>query len=409
MEDNKLSVHHLYVHFPFCRSKCAYCGFYSIVPHSECFDSLYNGYLSSLEAELAYYSAEYDLSHLKTVFIGGGSPSFKSSFVADLHTILSRTLCPYKPSDEKAEKKTDIKSAQKSSADDFLSGISEFTTECNPTQVSHDFIETALAAGVNRFSMGVQSFSDDALRRFGRHQTADDVFCALDLFAAAHSLHPHFTVSIDLINHLLLSESDIEPEMTALRTVIDRYDFIKHISVYDLTFDEGSRIYKDKSLRRSFSHSENVSEYYWQRLSEIMSAAGFIRYEVSNWARPGYECRHNLGYWHYDDYIGLGPAAHSTVGDLRIENIRDVSSYISDWQSSRSVTRLTKTEQAEEYLLMNLRLPNNPINTDIAKLIPHSLEHYQKLGWLTHNCAVTALGLDYLNTMLVDMFEELNK
>ncbi|MBQ3923430.1 MAG: hypothetical protein II707_09045, partial [Spirochaetales bacterium] len=221
-------------------------------------------------------------------------------------------------------------------------------------------------------------------------------------------LQPHFTVSIDLINHLLLSESDIESEMTALRAVIDRYDFIKHISVYDLTFDEGSRIYKDKSLRRSFSHSEDVSALYWQRLSEIMSAAGFVRYEVSNWCRQGFECQHNLGYWHYRNYIGLGPAAHSTVGDLRIENIRDVSSYISDWQSSRTVTRLTKQEQTEEYLLMNLRLPNNPINEDIAKLIPNSIKHYQKIGWLNSDYAITELGLDYLNTMLVDMFEELS-
>jgi oxygen-independent coproporphyrinogen-3 oxidase len=140
-----------------------------------------------------------------------------------------------------------------------------------------------------------------------------------------------------------------------------------------------------------------------------MSAAGFIRYEVSNWARPGYECRHNLGYWHYDDYIGLGPAAHSTVGNLRIENIRNVISYISDWQSSRSVTRLTKQEQAEEYLLMNLRLPNNPINEDIAKLIPNSIKHYQGIGWLNSDYAITDLGLDYLNTMLVDMFDELSR
>ncbi|MBR3732373.1 MAG: radical SAM protein [Spirochaetales bacterium] len=325
--------------------------------------------------------------------------------------MLSRTLCPYKPSDEKAEKKPDIKPDKKSSADDFFPNISisEFTTECNPTQITDEFIRTALAAGVNRFSMGVQSFSDDALRRFGRHQTADDVFRALDLFAAAHSLHPHFTVSIDLINHLMLTQSDVDNEMAALCNVITRYDFIRHISVYDLTFDEGSRIYKDKSLRRSFSHSENVSEYYWQRLSEIMSAAGFVRYEVSNWCRQGLECRHNLGYWHYDDYIGLGPAAHSTVGDLRIENIRDVSSYISDWQSSRTVTRLTKQEHAEEYLLMNLRLPNNPINEDIVKLIPNSIKHYQEIGWLNSDYAITELGLDYLNTMLVDMFDELSR
>ena len=382
MNIQKIEVNHLYIHFPFCRSKCAYCGFYSIVPLDR-FDSLYSGYLKSLEAELSYYALEYDLSHLETIFIGGGSPSFGSSFIADLHIILSKTLT--------------------------LSPQLEWTTECNPTQVTEGFIDTALSAGVNRFSMGVQSFNNAALSRFGRHQTCDDVFHALDLFAAAHSLRPHFTVSIDLINHLLLSESDIEPEMTALRTVLDRYDFIKHISVYDLTFDEGSRIYKDKSLRRSFSHSEDVSALYWQRLSEIMSAAGFVRYEVSNWCRQGFECQHNLGYWHYRNYIGLGPAAHSTVGDLRIENIRDVSSYISDWQSSRTVTKLTKQEQAEEYLLMNLRLPNNPINEDIAKLIPNSIKHYQKIGWLNSDYAITDLGLDYLNTMLVDMFDELSR
>ena len=383
MDNQKNEVRHLYIHFPFCRSKCRYCGFYSIVPQAECFDSLYDGYLKSLEAELTYYNSEYDLSKLETIFIGGGSPSFRSSFINKIQTILTRSL-------------------------NSSLILSEFTIECNPTQVTEEFITAALSAGVNRFSMGVQSFNDAALSRFGRHQTCDDVYHALCLFAAAHKGPPHFTVSIDLINHLMLSLNEIETEMAALRTVIDRYDFIKHISVYDLTFDEGSIIYKDQSLRRTFSLLENISQLYWEQLSEIMYAAGFIRYEVSNWCRQGFECKHNLGYWHYRNYIGLGPAAHSTVGDLRIENIRDVHRYISDWQSSRTVTRLTKLEQAEEWLLMNLRLPNNPINADIAKLIPRSLEHYLKIGWLNSDYAITELGLDYLNTMLVDMFEELS-
>ncbi|HPO51029.1 MAG TPA: radical SAM protein [Spirochaetota bacterium] len=202
-------IESLYVHYPFCSSKCHYCGFYSTI-YDESKESLY---LKSLKNELTYYINNYDFRYLKTVYVGGGNPGLNPYFIIRLQEILTSLI--------------------------ELKNIKEYTVECNPLNISSVFLDNCKTSGINRISVGIQSFCDKALifaNRINQNKKViDTAFTALKGY--------DFRVSIDLINYLPYSEET--EELSAIEDFLIKYPFVNHLSLYDLSIDEGSFFYRE--------------------------------------------------------------------------------------------------------------------------------------------------------------------
>jgi len=370
-------IESLYVHYPFCLSKCHYCGFYSTI-YDKKIEYLY---LNSLENELKYYFNEYDFSQLKTIYIGGGNPGLNSDFIVEINRILYSII--------------------------DLNCILEYTIECNPLNISENFLDNCKKNNINRISIGIQTFSDTSLNFANRtnqsREVLDNAFNLLKEY--------NFNVSIDLINGL--PYSNINKDLCFIKKFLSSYDFINHLSFYDLSIDEGSIFYKNKIC----GLSEKEKNIYEKELKKLLTLYGLKKYEVSNYSKKGFESIHNKTYWKYENYLGVGPSAHSTIDNLRIENHKDLDRYISgDYGNSFC---LSKKEQIEEFLLMGLRLKegieikkiNNRFEIDFLNIFQDVVDKYIINKCLMVNkkfIKITNRGEKILNKILLDFFVELD-
>ncbi len=283
----------LYLHFPFCQRKCAYCDFYSIqTDHDLIFD-----FLDAVTQEASLYGAQISSrkSKMKTIYMGGGSPSLLRP--ADIQRLLqhfSRTFT--------------------------ISAEPEITIEVNPGTVTTELLNDYMSIGINRISIGIQSFDDDELRILGRLHTAR---MAKDCIIAAKGAG--FTrVNVDLIYGLPNQAIDSWRE-TLLTTLALAPE---HISTYNLTWnlstDLGRKIEKGEYPRPD---EKTITEMYLFT-HEMLCESGYEHYEISNYAFPSHRSRHNEGYWTGQGYLGLGPSAHSFLGGKRFWNVSDVRQYI---------------------------------------------------------------------------------
>lgn len=280
----------LYVHIPFCKSRCIYCGFYSTTMHD-----VQGRYVDALIRELEMRHS-YLRGRVHTIYIGGGTPSTLS---ADNLLRLSKALCSHADTQD----------------EDF-----EFTVECNPDDVSRDFAETLVKCGVTRVSMGVQSFSDKRLRFLHRRHNADNAVFAVRALRNAGIRN----ISIDLMfgfpNETM---DDLEHDIShAIRLDVE------HISAYSLQYEEGTPLYRMLEEGAVREIDEELSRSMYERLCYRLEAADYEHYEISNFARPGCRSRHNSNYWREMPYLGLGAAAHSYDGESRQWNVSDVLGYM---------------------------------------------------------------------------------
>lgn len=277
---------HLYVHIPFCLQICPYCSFYKDIAGPGKADPLVDAIIR--EAELSSACAP------ETVFIGGGTPTALSvSQLERLFTGLHRHI--------------------------DLSAVAEFTIEMNPATVTGRKADLLRACGVNRVSMGVQSWDPDLLKLLGRVHDAEQVRTS---FAVLHAAG-YDNINLDLIygipGQTLMQWED------SLRRTIDLAP--THISAYCLTYEEDTEYFL-RMTRGEFREDTERDAAFFERGVEILAAAGYAQYEISNYAKPGRECRHNLAYWKGSDYFGLGPSAWSTIGDRRWQNTPDTAAYV---------------------------------------------------------------------------------
>lgn len=318
------------------------------------------------------------------MYIGGGTPALSVSYLEKLLAIITSSIT--------------------------LSSSIEFTLECNPLNVNRQLIMLCRKYSCNRISMGVQSFSSSVISKINREgQTGEVLSRALEELQKGD-----FNVSIDLINGLpgLVVEDEIE----ALSCLLESYSVINHVSFYELSIDEGSKFYQEKEMLSLPAESALIE--YESALNKTLLKYHFNRYEVSNYSKSGFKSRHNLGYWKYKNYIGLGPGAHSTVDGLRVENVADIALYI-EGENYKTEYTLSLKEQIEEYLLMGLRLTEGVSLVDfkerfgfeLSKIVSETLNIYRERGELCYsdNRSVRLIGrgFDILNTILVDMFTEL--
>ncbi|RMG01066.1 MAG: radical SAM family heme chaperone HemW [Nitrospirae bacterium] len=310
----------IYIHIPFCVKKCSYCDFYSI-PYN---DVTARSYLEALIKEIA--SSKYHPSSVDTIYIGGGTPSlFKPGEISAILNAVSKSYS--------------------------IASSAEISMEINPGTVKRKILKEYKDIGINRLSIGVQSLNDEALRLLGRIHTAEEARTTIrDAGLVFQNL------SVDLIYGIPGQGRNVFEN--TLREVLSYQP--KHLSCYELTLERGTPLYN--LVQRGFVKLKDdleVEGEYFFLLNEI-EKHGFIHYEISNYALPGYQCRHNLKYWQREEYLGFGASAHSFYSNRREENISDVHLYIKGIQSNKPVRLksqvLTLEDSLKERIFLGLRM-----------------------------------------------------
>ena len=283
---------HLYLHIPFCLQICPYCSFYKDIAGPGKADPLVAAILR--EAELFGGACAPE-----TVFIGGGTPTALSVSQLDrLLTGLSRHL--------------------------DLSRVTEFTMEMNPATVTARKADLLRGHGVNRVSMGVQAWDPDLLKVLGRVHDGPQVRKSFAILRESG----HDNLNLDLIYGV--PGQTLGQWEDSLQQTMDLWP--EHISAYCLTYEEDTE-YFERLQRGEFRENTEQDAAFFERGIELLSGAGYAQYEISNYAKPGRECLHNLAYWEGADYLGLGPSAWSTVGDRRWQNAPDTAAYVRAMQA----------------------------------------------------------------------------
>lgn len=317
----------VYVHVPFCSSRCGYCDFNTYTPGELGGTASPESYLDALEKELELAAASGTTRPATTVFIGGGTPSMLG--VSGLTRVLS---------------------AVRNTIGIALGA--EVTTESNPETTSPEFFSELLESGYNRISLGMQSASSSVLRVLERKHTPGRAFDAAREAMNAGFLH----VNLDMI-YGTPTETDDDVRLTLERALDTGVD---HISAYSLIVEDGTAMARKVRKGQLPPPNEDVYADRYGLIDTALRAQGFDWYEVSNWAKPGGECQHNLGYWLDGDWWGAGPGAHSHIASRRFFNVKHPSTYAQHLAQGQLPIKeeelLDSTECHEESVMLGLRL-----------------------------------------------------
>jgi len=319
----------IYIHIPFCDHKCIYCDFYSIITHESI-----ELYLTALKSEIEHFSNLYsDGRKYTTIFFGGGTPSL---------------LSPHQIEEIILQLKNNF----------FVTADAEITLETNPGTVDKEKLKDFLKAGINRISIGIQTFDDEELKfltRIHNKQTAiETVWLAKEVGFK--------NISVDLIFNL--PKQTKEKWLFNLQTAITLP--ITHLSAYSLILERGTILNKLVLDKKVVLQDEDYDAELYELTIDYLTRNNFIQYEVSNFALNGYECKHNLAYWQYKDYLGFGTSAHSFVNGKRWWNYSPLNFYVDSVMKKGNAVIgeeiLSEQQKREEYLMLALR--SNGLNTD---------------------------------------------
>lgn len=323
----------IYVHVPFCESKCSYCDFASFV----CGEDLKDRYFNKLEKEIR--ECKYKDRIVESIYIGGGTPS--SVDIKYIHQIMQTIKEVF------AVEKT-----------------AEISIECNPASGSLEKLSKYRELGINRISFGVQSLNDKTLKFLNRRHAKEEAIKAIkDAQKAGFE-----NISVDLMIGVSQSEKSL---LDSAKTLIELG--VKHLSAYMLQIEEGTPLFNAYQKDKTIVPDDDTCVRMYDRLVGFLKERGYCHYEISNFAMNGYECQHNLGYWVLDDYIGFGLSAHSYIDGVRFANSRNFDDYFSGILVSYE--KITKGQQIEEKIMLGLRCQEGV-----------SIEALQKLGYdITQN------------------------
>ena len=313
----------LYLHIPFCERKCAYCDFLSAPADLPVRIS----YIKKLQEEIVYCGAQYGEYQVSSIFFGGGTPTILEGY--QLAAILETVKKYFR-----------------------LVADAEITVECNPGTLTAGKAEKLVQAGFNRLSMGLQSADDRELHLLGRIHNFAQFLESYDLARKAGFRNINVDLMSALPGQTLKSWQDTLQKVTALRP--------EHISAYSLIIEEGTPFYErfaeDERIREEGGHprllpEEDVERQMYELTETFLHTKGYERYEISNYAKPGYECRHNCGYWTRKDYLGLGLGASSLVEHQRFQNTSELKTYLEQEYSPQCEgqhERIAETIQLQE-------------------------------------------------------------
>ena len=367
----------LYLHIPFCKSKCAYCDFYSL-PHSE---EKMDAYTAALIRHLEEVAPRCAAHTADTVYFGGGTPSYlgEKRLTKLLKTVKKRY---------------------------HVAAGAEITLEANPDSAGDWKALRALRrAGFNRVSLGVQAADDGLLRRIGRVHTWDQVLSSV----AAARMAGFDNLSLDLIYGLpgqtMAAWQDTLRAAAALET--------QHISCYGLKVEPGTPLWQQRESADIPDDDAQADMYLWT--VDYLEKQGYAQYEISNFARPGYESRHNLKYWTLGEYAGFGPGAHSDMGGVRFAYERDLDGYIAGELRLSEMEEIAPLDRDLEYIMLSLRTVQGidsayfqrqfrqkfqPMEELLAQYEVHGLAARTERGW-----RLTPRGFFVSNAIIVSLQE----
>lgn len=312
----------IYVHTPFCASKCGYCDFYSVPLEQQTAGNLIQRVRRELESRVT--DAQ---SAIRTVFCGGGTP----------------TILPLAPLAKLLEELTRIARRH---------AVAEFSVEANPGTVDDDRAKLLSESGVNRVSLGAQSFRAQELAVLERRHVADDVAVSVERLRR----HNIGQISLDLIFGIPGQTLDTWSE--SLRRAIELQP--DHIACYGLTYEPGTRLFEQREHGVVTACDEELEADMYCYAIDTLAAAGYQQYEISNFARPGCQCLHNLAYWHNEPYIGVGPSAAGYLDGRRYKNVSDVEAYIcmidKQGHAEQESEMIDPPKLMTEMIMMQLRL-----------------------------------------------------
>lgn len=326
----------LYIHIPFCKKKCEYCDFKSYEGKEKLIDT----YIKWLKRELKevgegnrldYENNMDDLAIIKSIYIGGGTPSFiDSKYIKEILSITNK----YYTVDENAE----------------------ITIEINPGTVNKQKLEDYKIAGVNRISIGLQSTHNSLLKDIGRIHTFEQFLETYKLIKEVGFTN----INVDLM--LGLPKQSIKELEDSVKEIIKLNP--EHVSVYSLIVEEGT-VFFDKMKKNMLElPSDEVERKMYWLVKEELEKAGYVHYEISNFAKKGFESKHNLSCWNQEEYIGIGVAAHSYTNNVRYSNVDKIENYIENFENNKEEDNLifhekqNKISKMKEFMILGLRKIN---------------------------------------------------
>ena len=371
----------LYLHIPFCKSKCTYCDFYSL-PHSE---EKMDAYTAALIRHLEEVAPRCARQTVDTVYFGGGTPSYlgEKRLTQLLKTVKKRY---------------------------HVAPDAEITLEANPDSAGDwKTLRVLRKAGFNRVSLGVQAADDAMLRRIGRVHTWDQVLSAV----AAARMAKLENLSLDLIYGLPGQTLAAWQETLTAAAALEP----KHISCYGLKVEPGTPLWQQRQGAALPDDDAQADMYLWT--VDYLAKQGYAQYEISNFARPGFESRHNLKYWQLGEYAGFGPGAHSDLGGVRFAYERDLDAYIAGELRLSEMERIPPLDRDLEYIMLSLRTAQGidsgyferqfrqrfrPMEELLTQYEAHGLAARTERGW-----RLTPRGFFVSNAIIVSLQEEVGR
>lgn len=379
--ENQISI---YIHIPFCEKKCSYCNFPSSVGKSSVFQS----YFSALEQEIISVSNLQNIKNVTSVFFGGGTPSSVSpKYISKILKLLQKNF--------------------------LFSDYAEITVECNPNSITEKFADTMIGAGVNRFSIGIQSLNDDELKKLSRLHNSEKAESAYKLLrnAGAKNISLDFMYGIpgqtkkSFKNNLQRAVNEFNPE---------------HISLYSLSIEPGTPFagWKENKTKNWVWHDDDTMMNWFVTAEKYLSEKLYNKYEISNFAKKGFESIHNSSYWDTSkNYIGFGAAAHSFCSltpdspKRRFRNIKSVKKYIERVNAKQKFRvfsqQLNVKQQTGEKIYLGLRLAEGvELTPEETKLFENEIKQQIKLGLIKkmkkNKIVLTKRGFQIANTVMAE-------
>lgn len=371
----------LYVHIPFCVSKCFYCDFNSYTDKSYIIDD----YIKYLKKEIDLYSVELKDYKVKTIFIGGGTPSsIDSKYICDIVNHIYKKF--------------------------NLTTLIEFTIEANPKTLDRYKLKDYKNLGINRISLGLQSFNDKLLKSIGRIHTAKDFLESYDLIRKFGFDNVNVDVMFNLPGQTIKDVIDTLKKVIALE--------VEHISFYSLKIEEGTLFYKLYNESRLNLPDEDTERDMYYKGIELLEDNNFIHYEISNFAKPSYECKHNLIYWNVKPYLGLGLSAHSNISNKRWSNFGGFKQYFKylneDNLPVEESEKIDVKMEMAEFMILGLRLIKgirkqdfkNRFVLNVENVYGRQLKSLEEKGLIENKdkyIKLTKRGIDLSNLVFVEL------
>lgn len=367
----------LYVHIPFCLKKCNYCDFLSFSGYDL---KEQEQYIQALQKEMEAYNLKESDYTVDTIFIGGGTPSLLTESLTE--TILKKIYDCF-----------------------CIDKNVEVTIECNPGTLTKQKLESYWRMGINRLSIGCQSLNDAVLEFMGRIHTRDDFFKTYDTACCCGFEN----INADLI--FGVPGQSVQMFQQDVKEVLNLQP--KHVSFYSLQIEEGTPFYEQYKAGKFNQVSDNDDRKMYHQTIEELDKNGYIHYEISNAAKRGYECRHNLKYWSMADYLGMGLGAHSYIKGVRFSNTRSMRDYL-EGNYVETTHKNTRKDSISDYLFTGLRKIEGIDLTEFEKKFGEPIENlfgevlrsFQERGLLEQgksHLRFTKKGLDLSNTVLREL------